>query len=668
VSGQLNTRFINKFLEGRRVAAIVGCLLATAVSWAMLAGVAGATTLTAPVITGIAQEGLTLSVVQGTPGPAGGTFTVTDHWLVCKPTCPAVGPTTPTGPTLQLTAADVGATIEVVETATDTSPTPSSPVTATATASTGPVLPLPPAPSTPPVAPSVAGIAQQGNTLSVVHGGWTNAPTAYTDVWWRCTAGVCTPTGISGATYAVGPADVGSTLEFVETASNSGGSSTISETSSPTPTVLPPVPTNTALPVISGIPQQGQVLTVTQGAWLNSPTSITEQWEDCTALGCTPIAGQTGTSYTVGPGDVGHTIEVVETAVNAAAPLGVTAASARTGTASATSATSVVAYSQSTPTTNQGVTLVATVVSNSPNAGPHGSLAFFNGSDVIPGCGGKGVSGRQTITIVCQASFPAGVAQISATYVADPSSLVAGSSSDTTPVSVGKGPTSLSLAVTPQVAPGGRATYVATLGVPVSNAGPTLPSGSIEFLDGGQPIGGCASQPVSNLTATCSVSYPTAGTHNVSALYNGDSNFAGSTSPATGVQVVKGAAKAPTVHGALGSTLGWKIAYHPHFSELLALQAYAVPKGTTILVQCFGKSCPFAKWHLTKSGTVNLLSRFRRRHLRAGTRITVRLTRRHWVGKYYSFTIRAGHAPVVRTDCLAPGGAKPGSRCASPST
>ena len=429
------------------------------------------------------------------------------------------------------------------------------------------------------------------------------------------------------------------------------------------------------LPVISGTPQQGQVLTVTPGVWTsnpNNPTSLTEQWEDCAALVCNPIPGQTGTSYTVGPGDVGHTIEVVETAFNAAAPapsLGVAAISARTATASATSATSVVAFSQNSPTTNQGVTLVATVTSNSPNASPHGSLSFFNGSDTVPGCGGKGVSGGQTVTIVCQAAFPAGVAQISAAYVADPGSLVAGSGSDTTPVSVGKGPTSVSLAVTPKVAPGGQATYVATLGVPVSSAGPTLPSGSIEFMDGGQPIGGCASQPLSNLTATCSVSYPAAGTHNVSAFYSGDSNFTGSASSASSVQIVAGAAKKPTVHGSLGSTLGWKIAYHPHYSELIALEAYAVPKGTSILVQCFGKGCPFAKWHLTKAaGSINLLSRFRHRRLRAGVRITVRLTRRHWVGKYYSFTIRAGRAPVVRTDCLAPSATKPGVSCASPST
>ncbi len=345
-----------------------------------------------------------------------------------------------------------------------------------------------------------------------------------------------------------------------------------------------------------------------------------------------------------------------------------TAASVRTGTASATSATSVVAFSQNTPTTNQGVTLVATISSSSGNANPHGSLSFFNGSNAVPGCAGKAVNGRQTITIVCQAAFPAGVAQISAAYLADPGSLVAGSSSDTTPVNIGKGPTSVSLAVTPAVAPGGRATYVATLVVPASDAGPTLPSGSIEFLDGGQPIGACASQDLSSLTATCSVSYPSPGGHSISALYNGDANFTSSTSSASSVQIVKGAARAPTVRGTLGSTLGWRIFYHPHYSELTVFEVFAVAKGTRILVQCDGIGCPFATWHLAKAASaLNLLSRFRHRRLRAGTRITVRMTRRHWVGKYYSFTIRAGRAPMIRSACLAPGGVKPVG-CSSNST
>ena len=62
------------------------------------------------------------------------------------------------------------------------------------------------------------------------------------------------------------------------------------------------------------------MLTETHGTWTNSPTSYSYQWEDCdiTALGCAPIAGATGQSYSLTDSDVGHTIEVQESASNSA--------------------------------------------------------------------------------------------------------------------------------------------------------------------------------------------------------------------------------------------------------------------------------------------------------------------------------------------------------------
>jgi Bacterial Ig-like domain (group 3) len=267
---------------------------------------------------------------------------------------------------------------------------------------------------------------------------------------------------------------------------------------------------------------------------------------------------------------------------------------------------------------------------------------------------------------VCQASFGAGVAQLSAAYAADQTSLVAGSASDTTALAVGKGSTSISLAVTPKVAPRGRATYVATLQMPLGNAGPMQPGGSIDFLDGGQPISACTNEGLNSNTATCSVSYPSAGAHSITARYDGDANFTGSTSSASGVQIVPGAAKAPAVHAVLGSTLGWTIRYGPRYSSLVSLTAFAVPRGGLVTVQCSGKGCPFSKWLIRhRFGRIDLTRRFRHRHLRAGTRITVRMTRRGWIGKTYVFTIVAGHKPQVKTMCLAPGSDKPGVGCSS---
>jgi hypothetical protein len=224
----------------------------------------------------------------------------------------------------------------------------------------------------------------------------------------------------------------------------------------------------------------------------------------------------------------------------------------------------------------------------------------------------------------------------------------------------------MSLAVTPKVAPGGRATYLATLGVPLSNTGSVQPSGTIDFLDAGQPIAGCANEALTSLTATCTLKYASAGLHSITARYDGDSNFTGATSPASGVQIVKGAPKAPVVRGTLGSYVAWTFNFRPGYSWPSQIKAYAVSKGTTILVRCSGKGCPFASWQITKAtGTVNLLPHFGHHHLRAGDQITVRFTRKNWIGRTYTIRIRPGRKPKMTTACLAPGKAHIAVACPS---
>ncbi|MGH2893754.1 MAG: hypothetical protein ACRDPM_10895, partial [Solirubrobacteraceae bacterium] len=360
---------MDKFLEVRGVAAISSFLLATGIGCSLLAGVAGAATLTAPTISGTVQEGQTLTANPGAPVPATDTLgTPTYQWLVCTtPTTCANGPAAATFP---LTSAEVGKTIEVMESVSDT--TAAATITNTSAPTATAVAPLSPPVNT--TLPTIAGTAQLGQILTLTQGVWTNSPTI-TNQWEDCTGASCTPiAGATGLTYTVAVGDVGQTIDVLESASNDGTVTPVTAHSAPTGAAVAP-PANVTPPAISGTAQQGQVLTMTQGVWTNSPTlPMSEQWEGCAGLICTPIPGATGTSYTVGAGDVGHTIQVLETAVNSAAPLGVGAASARTAIASATSATSVVAFSQDAPTTNQAVTLVATVSSNSGNANPHGSL------------------------------------------------------------------------------------------------------------------------------------------------------------------------------------------------------------------------------------------------------------------------------------------------------
>jgi len=92
-------------------------------------------------------------------------------------------------------------------------------------------------------------------------------------------------------------------------------------------------PVNTSAAAISGVAEQGRTLTATAGAWTGSPTSLGDQWEQCTpsGSGCLPITGATGQTLTLTAGDVGSPIRVQEIAANGAG-FGPTAQSAQSAT------------------------------------------------------------------------------------------------------------------------------------------------------------------------------------------------------------------------------------------------------------------------------------------------------------------------------------------------
>ncbi len=123
-------------------------------------------------------------------------------------------------------------------------------------------------------------------------------------------------------------------------------------------------PAQTAPPTVSGFPEQGQKLTAGHGSWSESPTSLAEQWARCNSAGygCAPIAGATGTSYTVAAADAGFTLRLQETATNDAGQ-SAPAASAPT----ATVASNVPSIAGFTPAS--GITGSAFVITGSALAG-----------------------------------------------------------------------------------------------------------------------------------------------------------------------------------------------------------------------------------------------------------------------------------------------------------
>ena len=81
------------------------------------------------------------------------------------------------------------------------------------------------------------------------------------------------------------------------------------------PTVAP---VNIDPPTITGTARQGEVLTAQNGTWENSPTEFRYRWLRCNPLGnsCVLLAAD-GKTYRVGQVDVGHTMRVRVTAINA---------------------------------------------------------------------------------------------------------------------------------------------------------------------------------------------------------------------------------------------------------------------------------------------------------------------------------------------------------------
>jgi len=117
--------------------------------------------------------------------------------------------------------ADIGHTLKVQETASNEGGE-SAPARSIATAKV-----TPPAPSTT-SPPTITGTAQQGQTLTEVHGSWTNNPSGYAYQWLQCDSlgNNCLPIEKATAqTYVPVQADVGHTLRVQEAASNEGGTS-----------------------------------------------------------------------------------------------------------------------------------------------------------------------------------------------------------------------------------------------------------------------------------------------------------------------------------------------------------------------------------------------------------------------------------------------------------
>jgi putative metal-binding protein/hemolysin type calcium-binding protein len=107
-------------------------------------------------------------------------------------------------------------------------------------------------------------------------------------------------------------------------------------------------------------------------------------------------------------------------------------------------------------------------------------------------------------------------------------------------------------------------------------------------------------------------------------------------------------------------TTGWQ--FGAHYTAVRALVVRNAPARARIATRCKGGGCPFKG---TKKVTVkralkptSLLRFFHHAKLRAGARVTVRITAAGFVGRTYAYRIRIGDLPALSTTCRDPGSRK----------
>ncbi len=192
----------------------------------------------------------------------------------------------------------------------------------------------------------------------------------------------------------------------------------------------------------------------------------------------------------------------------------------------------------------QSVTFTATVAAVSPGSGtPTGTVTFDdNGTPLSDGT----VTLSSGVASFTTSSLAVGTQSITAVYSGDTNFTISTSSAVSQIVNLASSTTALTSSANPSTS-GQSVTFTAT--VAAVSPGSGTPTGTVNFLDGTTTIGTDIALNSSGV-ATIATSTLTAGTHSITAVYSGDTNFTTSTGSLTQTVVV-----APTVT-ALSPTSG----------------------------------------------------------------------------------------------------------------
>ncbi len=266
-----------------------------------------------PSITGLLQDGGLLSALTGS-WSGSEPLSYGYQWLLCNASggsCKEISGAT--GTTLGLLTGEIGSTVRLVVTATNGAGS-----TSATSEPTSVIKALLPSDTS---LPSIAGTLVDGSLLTGAKGSWTGSEPSFSYQWLLCNgsgASCKEVSGATGTTLGLLTSEIGSTVRLVVTATNGAGST--SATSEPTSLIKALLPSNTSLPSITGLAEDGSTLTGAKGSWTGSEPSFSYQWLLCNASGasCKEVSGATGTTLGLLTGEIGSTVRLVVTATNSA--------------------------------------------------------------------------------------------------------------------------------------------------------------------------------------------------------------------------------------------------------------------------------------------------------------------------------------------------------------
>jgi hypothetical protein len=143
-----------------------------------------------------------------------------------------------------------------------------------------------------------------------------------------------------------------------------------------------------------------------------------------------------------------------------------------------------------------------------------------------------------------------------------------------------------------------------------------------------------------------------ADSHTVTGLANGGHTFRVQVTDASNDEVGRSrtftvdTSVAPLLKDILNPSLSSGYKAFRRYTIYKRLVLNGVPAGATVSVRCTGKKCPARSFTTTRRGNVKLV-RFAKRKLRAGTTLTIRVTRDGSIGKQFAIKIRKGKPPKV---------------------